>query len=155
MVAKPKDCKYGCGTIITWNDVNRYFMGPDGQKHDCRDWPGVGNNSGGGQAIGNQGSNPVASPSNFNNPSGGGVYQTAPPSSDTLIALQAKKTWENYFKMLEPLTANSAAIVSAIEETNKHLMELGNKIKSLEETMTVSKIRSNGTKPKEKEIENV
>lgn len=138
-------------------------MGPDGQKHDCRDWPGVGNNSGGGAQAQGTATVGTTNPMGYDNMSQYGLtspsppptqsYNQAPPTGETLIGVQAKKTWENYFKMLEPLTANSAAIVSAIEETNKHLMELGNKLKSLEDTMTVSKIRSSGNGANKKQTE--
>jgi hypothetical protein len=66
----------------------------------------------------------------FNNPAGGGVYQSAapPPTGETLIGVQAKKTWENYFKFLEVIAANTAAITSSLDATNKLLVELGTKL---------------------------
>ncbi len=125
MVSKPKPCKYGCGTMITWHEIKREFQPLNSDtKHDCRDWPGVS-----GQVV-----TQTAPPTN--------TFNQGPPSNETLIGVQAKKTWENYFKLLEPLTANSAAMVSAIEETNKHLVHIGAAIQSLEQTLSVLKIKS-------------
>jgi hypothetical protein len=133
MVSKPKPSKYGCGTTITWDEQNRLFKGPDGQKHDCRDW--------------DKSTFPPAAQQttqqSFNNPAGGGVYQSAapPPTGETLIGVQAKKTWENYFKFLEVIAANTAAITSSLDATNKLLVELGTKLQSMEDTMTVTKAK--------------
>ena len=106
------------------------------QKHDCRDWPGVGQNGGGGNAQNIPGS--IASPSQFSAPQN----QTFPNGNgETLIGVQAKKTWENYFKFLEVIAANTAAITSSLDATNKLLVELGTKLQSMEDTMTVTKAK--------------
>lgn len=144
MASKPKACKYGCGTIITWDDRNRKFDGPDGQKHDCRDWD-------------KSTFPPAASSQQLNNPSGGGSYSYSSgagptPDGETLIGVQAKKTWENYFKFLEVIAANTAAIASSSEDTNKLINELGTKLQSLEESLTVQKMKTNGQKKKEEEV---
>jgi hypothetical protein len=127
MVSKPKPCKHGCGTIITWNEGQRFFQGPDGQKHDCRDWPGVG---GGSQQ---QGSN-----NSVNFTSGPSPQQ----AQETLIGVQAKKTWENYFKHLEAINPNLVSIHSESQTTNGLLGELVKAVKDLNDTVTLLNIKS-------------
>ena len=138
MASKPKPCKYGCGTIITWNETQRFFMAPDGQKHDCRDWPGVGSN-GGAQSQGQ-----VVT-------QGNGQYAPAPQSNqETLIGVQAKKTWENYFKHLEAINPNLVSIHSVMEESNGLLVEIIKALKSLEDQVAVLTLRTANNKEEEK-----
>src|SRR5690349_7117988 len=137
MVSKPKPCKYGCNTVITWNEGGRFFQGPDGNKHDCRGWPGVG---GGNQGIGTGVQYNNVAPNQVQNAPPG----FAPPqqSQETLIALQAKKTWENFFKDIPVIAQNTAAIVSELESINKLFNEQLKATKSLEEAITVIQIKT-------------
>lgn len=139
MASKPKACKYGCGTVITWNESQRFFQTPDGQKHDCRDWDKS-------QFPPKETTSVVNPQQNYGQNFGG--PNPNQQQKDQLISVEIRKNVENQLKHLEAINPNLVAIHSEVSNVCSLLGEVIKKLQGLDESLTVQKIKS-GSKQKE------
>ena len=146
---RPKFCKYGCKQMVVWDDDLGYmkdFPVVSNDRHDCpafKNGGGPNNQQGGNRFVKNSsGGGNYPYNNKQNNLGGPNPNQN---QQETLIGVQAKKTWENYFKHLEAINPNLVAIHSEVQNTNSLLSELVRAIKALDDTLTVLKIKSTST----------